>query len=585
MSPRIAMLLLLASVLLHFPSHPADFSYDDADFVEQNASIRTLSDALSSFQTPFPPEDSRRGLYRPITAISYAFDHQLYGMDAWGYHLSNTLLYAIVVLLVARLAFRYSGSLEFSLMVGILFSLHPVHSEVVDSVSGRSELLALLFCLASLLRFLAATANPGEGPLAWTSGRHKPALGALSQSLLFYALACLSKETGVVLPGILAVHLLVMTGSAAKTRSHSRWKRTAALLVPYALVLIAYLALRVRAIGHFSPSEPILAGVSAWGRLHTAGAVFSEYLRLLVFPNILQVDFYYQGAVGILNQASAISICGLLAISSALAGWLFLARRTITRNLRSEEEDRLLTRNEVNILVCACALFFFFLLPVSHIFDIGALMAERFLFAPSLGFILAAVVSASAAIRAMTRAVSGRTETARAFATAALVVTCVFAGHRSADRAAEWRDDVGLWESAARLIENDDRVHSNLGQAYIKNDQLERAEAELTRALDLHPQDRSALGNLALVYWKTERFEDASHSYRAILDLNPEDPMTWNNLGVIEARQERHAKAVQHFEQALRFNPNFALARKNLARSRELLKTRSESRSLDVSAN
>jgi tetratricopeptide (TPR) repeat protein len=573
LNPRLAVILLLASVLVHFPSHPADFSFDDKDFVQQNASIRSLAEALSSFATPFPPEDARRGLYRPITAISYALDYQLFAMDAWGFHLSNTLLYAAIVLLVARLAFRYSGSVPFALAVGLIFSLHPVHSEAVDSVSGRSELLALLFSLASLLCFLNLV-KPDTKP----GGEDRPdPRRALVTSAGFYALACLSKETGVVLPAILSVQFLIFAPRTGATEYGSFWKQGAAWLAPFAFVLLGYFVLRTNAIGHFSASDPILVDVSIAGRILTAGAVFSEYLGLLVFPQILQVDFYYQGAVGIQREFNSTSLVGLLEIALLLAGWSVILWRLSRRSWEGAEEDL----RDLRIIAVAASVFFVFLLPVSHVFDIGALMAERFLFAPSLGFVLALCAGFSIALRRL----SLGADLSRSLATITLIAICLLAGLRSYERAGEWRSDVRLWESAARHIDDDERVHGNLGQAYLKSERFERAEEELKRALALHPEYRDALGNLALLYWETGRFESASHTYHRILALNPEDPMTWNNLGVIEARRKRHARAIEHFEQALRFNPNFALARRNLAHSREMAREEAERDGLDISAN
>ena len=82
-------LLLLASVLVHWPGGRADFSYDDRDFVETNQSIRTLAGALAAFGEPFPPHQPQRALYRPLTNLSYAFDHAIWGEQARGYHLAN----------------------------------------------------------------------------------------------------------------------------------------------------------------------------------------------------------------------------------------------------------------------------------------------------------------------------------------------------------------------------------------------------------------------------------------------------------------------------------------------------------------
>ena len=70
-------------------------------------------------------------------------------------------------------------------------------------------------------------------------------------------------------------------------------------------------SLRMAIVGHFGPSEPVLAGVDLWGRLHTIGAVGLEYFRLLLWPNVLQLDFYYQEVIGIQTGGSMRSWMGL----------------------------------------------------------------------------------------------------------------------------------------------------------------------------------------------------------------------------------------------------------------------------------
>jgi len=565
MNPRLVVVLLLASVMLHFPSYPADFSFDDQQFVLENTAIRSIPDALAAFGSPFPPEDSGRGLYRPLTAISYALDHQLYVMDAWGFHLTNTLLYALLVLLVARLAFRYSGSIELALVAGLLFSLHPVHTEVVDSVSGRSELLALLFSVASLLCFLTAVSRPTEDRVAWSPRPHAGTTRVLAASVVFYAMACMSKETGVVLPGILAVHVLALGAGANRSDSLARWRRGALLLTPFVVVLASYLALRLAAIGHFAPSEPFLQGVTPIERLLTAGAVYAGYLRLLVLPDVLQVDFYYQSAVGVQRTVSPANVFGVVAIAATIAAGFALLRRAIVSAARDDDS---VMGQDVRVLACTLAIFGVFLLPVSHVFDIGALMAERFLFAPSLGFVIGICVAVAMAARRF----APSHLFPRRVAVAALAAICLLAGWRSFERAGEWRSNLRLWESAAAHAEGDARVHSNLGQALLQRKDLARAEVELMRALALDPHYRDALENLAGVYWKTERLAEAAQAYRRVLELDPDDPMIWNDLGVLEVRRGRPAIAVQHFERALRANPGFGLARRNLEQTGQLLR-------------
>lgn len=90
--------------------------------------------------------------YRPITHVSFAIEHGLFGVSARVSHLINVLLHAVTVLLVylvSRMMFP-KGNLMFPLLAALLFAVHPMHTEAVASIKNRDELLALLFGLSAL---------------------------------------------------------------------------------------------------------------------------------------------------------------------------------------------------------------------------------------------------------------------------------------------------------------------------------------------------------------------------------------------------------------------------------------------------
>ncbi len=551
MMRRLAIPLLLASVLVHWPGPGADFSYDDRGFIVTNESTRTLADALAAFALPFPPREPDRALYRPITNLSYASDRLLWGDGPRGFHATNVALYLVVVLLVHRLAAVYLPSEGFALSVALLFSMHPVHCEAVDSISGRSEILSLLFSLISLLLFLRAATEP----------RLPQATRARLASAGFYALACLSKESGAVLPAILAVHLAVLHPPAHGS-GPAAWTHRLRVLLPHAVVLIAYLLLRGGVLGQFSPEAAVLRDTDLWTRLLTMGAVFLVYLRLLLLPTILQVDFYYQVLIGIPSRLDAGSLMGWLLLLGLLALTGVLAARQIAARRAGDPAGVGAVRAAA---LCALGLFFGFLFPYSHVLDIGALAAERFLFAPSLGFVLLlALVGRSVLARVLH-------DPARRIAATLVVAALVAAGGwRSLARAREWRDPVRLWLAAERSLLGDVRVPTNLAGVYLDRGELEPAREALDRALEIEPGYRPALGNLGTLQIQQGLLDEAQASFQGILALDPADVLAWYNLGIIEARRGNHAAAIAHYARAVELDPHFASARRNLAISQRL---------------
>ena len=539
MKNALAFLLLAAAALLpHWPRERAEFVYDDREFIEMNQSLRSPSEALAALLAPFPPDQPDRGLYRPLTTLSYALDFQLGGGQARAFHRSNAILYGVVAALLFRLALGYGCGFGFALALGLLFAAHPVHCDAVDAIAGRSELLSLLFSLVALIAFLEAR-------------RPEASRGWLALSLAGYALGCASKETGAVLPAILAVHAWVLPGAPGRdARRADLWR-----LAPCAGVLALYLAARLTALGGFAPSEPLLRGVPIEIRLHTLGGVFVEYLRLLVWPDVLQTDFYYRERIGIASGASARSLAGLVLLGAASAAfaWLLVSAGAARARLAPGFSPRALA-------ACGLAIFLGFLFPVSHVVEFGALMAERFLFAPSAGFLLLAVLAGAVALARAPGSAGGKRGVA-----IALVGGLALAGAvRSATRAAEWRDPVALWAAADRDLPGNASIRTNLGAAQIARGELDAAAATLEQNLRSHPDHLETLGNLGNLRMQQGRFEESRAVFDRILVLSPGDFITWNNLGVLELQRGRPAQAVPYFRRALELNPNFADARRNL---------------------
>jgi tetratricopeptide (TPR) repeat protein len=528
--------LVLVTLAVHAP-RGGDFAYDDNDFVATNQSIRNLAGAVAALALPFPPEQPERGLYRPLTNLSYALDHALWGSNAVGFHLSNALLYTLLVLGVARLSMVYMGSLGFAFSVALLFAVSPVHCEAVDNVAGRSEILALLWSVVSLLCFLRGT-HDTRSDRGW-----------LVASAAAYALACASKETGVVLPVVLAVHRLALAPPRPGSGPRG-WLSDLRPLAPHAAVLVAYLVLRTVVLGRFSPAASILLDSDLTARLATIGTVYLLNLGLLIWPP-LEVDFYYQAVVGLPTHFTALAVLGWMALLASAAAALWLARRHFADAIGEGSRARATA-------LCGVSIFATTLLPTSHLLDVGALAAERFLFAPSLGFLILVVL----AVRQLLGVAPASLRPG--LGAALLLPVAAMGAWRSHERAAEWRDPQRLWREATRSLPHDERVHTNLAAVLIERGQLGEAREALDIALSLKPGYRAALGNLATVDLEEGRLEEASMTYQRMLELEPDDFLTWYNLGRLELARGRRDVARRHFQRSIEINPNFSHARLGL---------------------
>jgi tetratricopeptide (TPR) repeat protein len=199
--------------------------------------------------------------------------------------------------------------------------------------------------------------------------------------------------------------------------------------------------------------------------------------------------------------------------------------------------------------VCAFALLLFPLFPTSHALPIGALFSERFLFAPSLGFVLLATLAGRALLR--------RSLPPRGVLVAATLLTgsLALAGAvRSHSRALEWRDAVQLWRGA-QLHLTDKRAYTNLAAAYLERGELDLAAAQITRALELDPHDVASLGNRGVLELQSGDLDAATETFEALLKRDPGDALTWFNLGQTAQAAGDPETAASRFQRAVNLAP------------------------------
>lgn len=182
LSPRVIILLLVFVVLgVYYPAIFAPLnSVDDPGMY-----LFLLNEDHFSFRSIFVPGGSG-AYYRPLLLTSFLVDKYLWGLEESFMHLGNILIHLCNTLLLYAVARRVSRRLEVvshypALLASLFFALHPLNTESVVWISGRTDLLAGMFILLSVFFLFAESCNVLSSILA-------------AFSLL---LACLSKDTAI----------------------------------------------------------------------------------------------------------------------------------------------------------------------------------------------------------------------------------------------------------------------------------------------------------------------------------------------------------------------------------------------------
>lgn len=186
---RMFLLCLVFVVLgIYYPSlfSPLN-SVDDAGMYQNLLN----TDGFSLKEIFFPGGSSN--YYRPILILSFLMDKYVWGLEVSFMHLENILFHLANTLLVYAVARRAADYLPdpspvAPFVAALFFAIHPLNTEVVNWISGRTDLLAGFFLLLSVYSML-------KQPLNWLQSF----LAALCMLL-----ACLAKETAIfILPAAL----------------------------------------------------------------------------------------------------------------------------------------------------------------------------------------------------------------------------------------------------------------------------------------------------------------------------------------------------------------------------------------------
>jgi hypothetical protein len=358
---HVALVVGLA-IGVYLPALRNDFAYDDIPIIRMDERVHNFD--LAAILTGGYWQNTESVLYRPLTTLSYALDWRIAGGTAAWPHFMNAVWHGVVTALLLLLLCALRARATAALLAAAVFAVHPVHVEAVANVVGRAELMTAAFMLGAALLFTRPT-------------RTMRTAGGLALLLLLFALALLSKEIAVVLPGLLVL-VDVATGRLRPGGIGAWLRLRLAPLLALTVVLVLYLGVRNLVLGALTPGDldPSLEVLSSpLHRIYTALQAWPQYARLLFNPRVLLADY----GPRIMMPATALNVAGILGaalLATCLAGGVVSWQR------RS------------GLAAAALTWFPIAILPVSNLLiPIGVLVAERTLYVPSIALSLGIVAT------------------------------------------------------------------------------------------------------------------------------------------------------------------------------------------------
>ncbi|MBS3762657.1 MAG: glycosyltransferase family 39 protein [Planctomycetes bacterium] len=494
-------IVVLTAIALYSATLAAGFVSDDRPLILESSRIHSLSEVSGYFLEPFS-QKSQVGrsaqYYRPVVSTSFAVDYAIGGpRGAWWFHLTNMMAYGACAAAVFALLMFLTDNRDASFFGAIGFVVLPVHVSSVCWISGRTDIFALLFAAMAFLCLLEGRATERR-PTSW-----------FLLAFIFSLLAMFSKEVALVLIGLWAVFEIAM---GRKERFNAGVLRRAFAGGVLVCATVIYLIFRWRAIGALGAGDAARNfDVMSLEGIATICRCLLSYLGKLALP--VHLSFGY--------EFDPYSILSWEPIGMLIGGGV-LALITVYALVRRP------------LVGFGLSWIWLGLIPALNLVPINEIVAERFLFLPSVGFCLLLAVAlmditqksneclSRAAMIAGTILIIG-------WATRAVAAIPIWRSQRtlylSTLRTAPTRplshvmtgeiylDEVPVCKRAAvhyraGLRYAEDRIvvrqlaHTQLGKIYSRKGDLFGASCHLSRAYRLNPTGRGAADELAGIYVK-----------------------------------------------------------------------------------
>ncbi len=539
----VCAMLLLSTILAFRPALDKDFSfvnYDDNRYVYDNEHVKQglTRDSVAWAFTSLEYDN-----WHPLTWLSHMLDRQIFGPESvqehgkpWGHHLTSILIHAINVVVLFMALWWMTSALWPSLLVAILFGLHPLRAESVAWISERKDVLSGLFFLLTLWAY-AAYAD------------HSRSWARNGLVILLFIVGLTAKPMLVILPVLLVLldywpleRLWPRGAGCQPAAGYSRsgwaadgqsaapsWVRILLEKAPLVVLAIASSVVTMVAQGG---AMKVIDTITFRMRLENALVSYAAYIGELFYPVRLAplYPFPEHGVPWMNMAAAALVLAAITALVVRLRTWRWLA---------------------VGWLWYLVAL-----LPVIGLVQVGVqAMADRYTYLPQIGlYIMLAWSAEELTVNLPLR---------RWVWAAALVLVVPVLIQSTAAQTATWKDSETLWTSALKANPEIALAENNLGYIVQSRGQIDEAFKHYQHAVEIRPryvESRINLGNMYLLKGQTE---EALKHYRAAIEIRPDFEQSYVNLGTgLMRRGDRGdlALAEANFRTALEKDPQYVEA-------------------------
>ncbi len=477
-------------------------NWDDMVYVVDNSLIKTFN--LQSIIRLWT--ENYMGNYHPLTMLSLALDRALFGLNPFMFHLNNLLVHIVNSILAFIFIRRLTGNLQIGAIAGIIFGLHTFHVESVAWISERKDVLYTMFYFLTLIVYLEFV-------------RKRSAKWFLL-SLLLFLLSNLSKGQAVTLSPTLVL-LDIFLGR--------KWTSMPVLLekVPFFALSLIFGVMAIHAQAGAD------ATVVANFPLHERFAIASYGLVMYVVKLVLPVSLSSYYGYPLIAEGEGLPLFYwffVLPALAILAAWFYSFKKS-------------------KVVFLSLGIFLVNIFTLLQLLPVGkAIMADRYVYVPSLGF------SLLIGWYAMNQKWFSRREMA-------FIVIGIYAlllGFLTFQRGKVWADSLTLWSD---VIEKNPEVviaYYNRGNVYMNTDAYEKAISDYSSCVKLDPTHWEAYINMGVTRTKQKDFLAAIGDFDAALAIDSTVLKAYINRANAYRMLKDYERSLLDYNKAARIKPDMA---------------------------
>lgn len=467
------LIIVLLTGLVYSNIFQNQFATDDIGYFYNWQIPKHFENISKIFTTDSVPQDER-GVYRPVKALAIMLVYKIFGLNVFGYHLVGLITHLLSTILVFFITKQillksmnndqssylrnekrkmnnaipifHLSSFIFPFITALLFGVHPIHTEAITFILASFDSIGFLFYLLAFYLYIKAR------KILW--------------SLVFAGLAFFTYELTLSLPLVLLLYEFLLGGK--RQEAGSTVKLAFVRVSPYFILLGFYIVFRFFIL-KIPPRQEYLMGSFYISQL-TMTFAWVKYLFLMIFPFDLNLN--HQILPGVYSVISKEFIDKDTLKSLSLFKPQVLLNITIITFIVVKT---FIIRKKLPLISFSILWFFVTLLPVGFFLPQSTILAERYAYLASFGFILLLVHSSWFIVQRFKKHAL------------ILLVTCLlllvsFYSYQTFNRNKDWKDTETVWVKMSQQNKDDPNTFLTLGKFYFEKKDYEKATLNFEKA-------------------------------------------------------------------------------------------------------